>query len=692
MVLREFVNGFRRAISNVPQLSGMTVAVSLSPLAIPLVSGPVFLNGSGLPIGFHAPTIIIGLGKVGRLLFVGHFSIVSGRWRTEAEGAMFLELISRYLCGEGRRIYRAVICGWPIVSEAFTASLAAVDVIAEYTNDPPTTGKCHLGIATTDYGDVSGLENFLSADGGLVVCGVGKPVSRAMRVLLEKYGIGIPQCPITAGDPDRKLVGRIVSDEKQTFCEYIKKFVRKAENPSKHIGPKIDKVTAALRLHILALTGRFCDELQVLASAAWAMLEATGGCYVPGRQTVCPTVVHNVVAVLIADIVPRLQPSCFRGMDRSLPFPGLCDLEPATYAIRIDFPDDCWVSTGLYLIPGVLATVECTCRLPNCWVQAGAHTWSGFQRQGPWRRFPAVTVRVPLDSLTFELCSPFGGIVYVGCDDRAPSFGFDITFHGVGRHPMYSSVEDDAMSDTHFLSAPWGEIETEFVIFTVPVSVFSSSIDLRCACEVLNGMLRTLLSFLADESASPFRVVFDVEIAHPSTAPDYPLFMPVEAAEAVLGAAAPCDALVQMLHRIAKLSLPPSELPSEVREALVVLAVYAAAVTAWPNREEEILLMIHTSSPLWMPLLRIYSAFAKDVFPNAMMQIRPRLAPGAAGAMPLDRQFVKALSKLCDKDFSKQFYGPGGLLAIRRRATEHAPSEGLADYTLDPDDVSANPL
>jgi hypothetical protein len=256
---------------------------------------------------------------------------------------------------------------------------------------------------------------------------------------------------------------------------------------------------------------------------------------------------------------------------------------------------------------------------------------------------------------------------------------------------MYSVVEGAGLVETQSLSAPWGEIETEFVIFTVPVSVFAV-VDLAHACEVLNVMFSTLLAFLADESASPFRVVFDVEIGHPSAAIDYPLFLPIEFAEVILTATAPCDSLIQMLHRIAKLSLPSSDLPNEAREALVLLAVYSAGLKVWPDKQDEILALVHTSSPLWVPLLKIYTESSQEMFPRAIAQIRPKLIPGASGAVPLDRVFVKTLSKLCDQDFTKEFYGKGGFFAVRRRSTESTPSEGLLDYSLDLDEVVEGPM
>jgi hypothetical protein len=599
---------------------------------------------------------------------------------------MFLEFITRFLGGVERTVYRAMLWEWPNASsELLSAALSAVDVVIDSGNEPPSAAKHHLVITTTECSDLASLEAFLEADCGALVCGTGRPVGFAMRVLLEKFGIGIPQCPATVGDAERKMSGR---PAKPTFTllELIRRYVNKVGDPAKRVPQKLDKVITALRFHLVALTGRCYEVLEQVATASWKMLDETGGGYVQGTMTVCPTVLHDMVAVLLGEVIPRLNPLFFENMDRSMPFPGLCTLDRASYEIHVDFAEVSWATTGLYLIPGVLATIEIQSAKRGCWVQAGAQTWSNFQRQGPWKRFPVVTVRVPLDETSVVLCSPFGGIIYVGCD-QVPFSGFDLKFYDVGRHPIYSGLDEEVQADTFFLSAPWGEIETQFAIFTVPVSMFSCAMTMREMCDQIDLMLRTLLLFLADESAVPYRVVFDVEIGPRGHGVDYPLFFPVDSAESILAATEPSEALFQFLLRIARVSLPRSDLPDEIREGVLVLAVYVAQASIWRDGLEAIISMIHTSSPLWMPFLKIYTESRKTVFPELMSQLRPRLW-GCTSGPTMDRLFVKTLSILCEKDMSRDFYGKDGLFSKHRRTTGNGPSGGLVDYTLDTADVS----
>jgi hypothetical protein len=601
--LKEFTAAFLTTVGKIHQPPNMTAAVALTRKAVPLMVGPLFLNGSVLPISFSAPTIVVGIAERGRVLFLGNFAILSGTAATGREGEMFLELVSRYLGGEDRMQYRALICDWPgSAPDALKRAFASVDVAAELGNERLSASKYQFVIVTTEYSDVGAVETYLMSDGGVVVCGMGKPVGIAMRVLLEKYGIGIPQTSTTVGDLDRTISGE---PAKPGFAlpRLIERIIKKSGDPAAHSGPKIDRIITALRFHILALTGQSYAELEPLFVAAWEMLEATGGGYLPGVQTVCPTVIHAMLAMLIADLLPRVTPALFQNVDSSMPFPGRCDLETDSYHIHVDFLDISWVSTGLYLLPGVMATVETNHEVRGLWLQAGAHTWTNFQRQGPWKRFPGVTVRMSLVESTCGCCSPFGGIIYVGCDGDCPNGGCDMTFHNVAECPMYSGVNEALSTDTGFRTAPWGEIETRFAIFTVPASVFSSSLNLRLVCERMDAMLGSLLKFLADQSISPYRIVFDVEIGPVGSGPEYPVFMPIEIVETALAVSEPSETIFQLLIKIARLSFPPSELHNEIRDAVLALAVYGAEATIWPDQAEAISLMMHISSRCWCPFL-----------------------------------------------------------------------------------------
>jgi hypothetical protein len=94
-----------------------------------------------------------------------------------------------------------------------------------------------------------------------------------MGVFLSKHGIGIPECPLAAGDPDRKIPVRVLTNERPTFSTLIIKFIHRTNDPAKHVGPQFDRVIAALRLHVLSLTGRFYDWLAPLATPASSMLD-----------------------------------------------------------------------------------------------------------------------------------------------------------------------------------------------------------------------------------------------------------------------------------------------------------------------------------------------------------------------------------------------------------------------------------
>jgi hypothetical protein len=205
----------------------------------------------------------------------------------------------------------------------------------------------------------------------------------------------------------------------------------------------------------LAFPGRAYPELAELAVACWEILDAAGGG--PG---VCPLMIHCIASALLVELFGKVPPRCFENMDRSFPFPGHCHPQLENFAVSIEVGDDAWYSTGLYLVPGTIATVTIARPAANCWIQAGSHPATTFSHSGPWKRLPAVTIRIPLDEGEIEICSPFGGIVYIVCEG-ADHMTIDLNFYEVGRHPLYSRGNPALWQETHNFDAPWGEIETQ---------------------------------------------------------------------------------------------------------------------------------------------------------------------------------------------------------------------------------------
>jgi hypothetical protein len=620
---------------------------------------------------------VISSANSGRLVFLGHLSILTLCRGVDPELSMILEALCRYAASKHRDVCKALILACPqAAADSLRTSLTELEMTPVVATEVRGTGQYQFIITTTSYNNVSALESYLASGGGVIMCAMGAraPIHGEMRSLLQRYGIGIPEYRGRIGDfaTDSHLEIRISSKDKFSLPKLIAKFVKLAESPQKLMPEQIKKLVTGLRLHIAALTDDVCPQLQELATACWYILDTDAAA---NELSVCPLILHSLIAVLLADILPKLPARCFEDCDRSVPFPGFCSVEISEYTLRVSpLLPTTWSSTGLYLPPGVLATARTDRGIPGAWIQVGAHTCTAISRPGPWKRFPGVTVRFPLDHPDVEICSPFGGILYIGCTE--PQYtAFDIELRNVGRHPVCTAGDQSLSGETQTMLAPWGEIVTEFVIFTVPRTLFSSLFQVFISCTRLDHMVSEVLAFLADNRTSPYRVVFDVEMTASSHEIDYPFFLPIEFAENIFQNGEPSVALFQFLQGIAFRSLP--RFRRTAREALAALAVWDA-VSAWrPENADEIRDMIHTSSRLFPVLKKIHEEIGAAEFTPTLKRIR-----AAAGkAYDLDAMLMNALSMLCRRDLSAEFC----------EAEAPAPSgasDGLFEYRLEKSGVT----
>jgi hypothetical protein len=633
-------------------------------------------------MGLSLPTIAVGVFGSGRLLFVGRYTVLTACRPNDAEMTLFLESICRYCGGEGRGTYRILLLAWPPHAAApLLSCLSSMDMLAELSQTVADLTRFNMVITTTECTEIGALDDFLAGDTGVIVCGIGcdDEVAMPMRKLLEKFGVGIPLCSALVGDPTVGRSGsRVRVSKKYCLPSLIRKFIKKVDNPETHDPNTIDHLTAELRYHLSALPGHAYPELTDLSTACWALLDST--CE---ADVVCPQVLQCIVAVLLIELLGKLPPSCFAGMDRGRVFPGPCRLETESFRARIRVGGDCWVSTGVYLIPGTVATVQVSHALPHCFLQGGAHLPTVVGRSGPWKRYPAVTVRVPLENTTVEICSPFGGILYIVAEG-AEDVRVDVTFCNVGRHPFFSRGDPALWEQTRALPAPWAEVETCFIIFTLPTSFLITLEQPDAACQHIDDLVRMALEFMQDETFAPYRVVFDVEVSAAARRVFYPLILPIENARPIFLCEQPSEALIQFLHHIALRSLRPGSFPTNAREALAALTAYVVASAAWPEQESHIKDMVNSPSPLFNAFFRIYASSDKRLFPSTLSAVRPRISGSAGKGHMVYGFFVKKLSLGCGSDLSQSLL-EGSVTATRPDVgAELGASEDLDDYHLDP--------
>ncbi len=130
-----------------------------------------------------------------------------------------------------------------------------------------------------------------------------------------------------------------------------------------------------------------------------------------------------------------------------------------------------WISTGYYAAPGETITVEAPGVFAGVNVQIGCHS-DQLWHLDQWKRHPEITVRAPLAPPVTRLSSPFGGLVYITVDRAHQTPDLKLRIANVIRSARYVHGQTTLAQWKEQLKhpAPWAEIGSEKLIFSVPLA------------------------------------------------------------------------------------------------------------------------------------------------------------------------------------------------------------------------------
>lgn len=176
-----------------------------------------------------------------------------------------------------------------------------------------------------------------------------------------------------------------------------------------------------------------------------------------------------------SDISPAITSDIFPGMSSDISESDTISSKTVNISTNFCLKQ----SVGLWALPGV----EFTVTIPDEYInelQVYVGIWNGDVRKfSAWERIPApITSSYDIDATTITIANSFGGPIYINipCDyfeDNESFMEFDVTFTNVVPMLYYKKGETTESDWTNQLSnnpAPWGEIEADYTIFTIPRS------------------------------------------------------------------------------------------------------------------------------------------------------------------------------------------------------------------------------
>jgi hypothetical protein len=212
-------------------------------------------------------------------------------------------------------------------------------------------------------------------------------------------------------------------------------------------------------------------------------------------------------------------------------FPGsvAAEAERSGKTIRLNTKQRGWHSTGLYAAPGeiIKITIPESEFKDKLLVRIGCHT-DRLWDHASWSRAPEISTSKLLNTATTETVNAFGGLIYIDVPNGLGEKDFSVSIAGAVQAPYFvlgKTSETEWKSTLRNYPAPWAELESGKVIFTVPSSAIRELDNPAELMEYWNRVMDGIadLATTPRERTKPERIVADVQISAGYMHSGYPI-------------------------------------------------------------------------------------------------------------------------------------------------------------------------
>jgi hypothetical protein len=336
-------------------------------------------------------------------------------------------------------------------------------------------------------------------------------------------------------------------------------------------------------------------------------------------------------------------------------FPGIADPSETTGTFTRNFVLNDgqygWISTGLWLQASESAKITMNKFVPMK-VQVGSHIVELTRREGPYKRWPLIVNEIAFKFESVVVDSPFGGLVYLVTDEIEEDDSIEVTFEGFIECPRYVKGKPEIWEQTKDRNVPWGEMESDFLVFTLPRNIMLQITDFEKLFNIFEIATTVAAEFMCVDIVSPVRVVYDCEILSGSIYPkNYnPIYLHLTKATDLFDCEKPSTRLFQLFTKIGMSLISSDNLDKLTKKTLSVIASADAFLKIWPN--EDPFQYMNKCSKLTQSLWEIHTNVSNEIIPQTIDQLRGVLPD--EGGSPDDPwiAFVMLLSKNGGRNFT----------------------------------------
>lgn len=498
------------------------------------------------------------------------------------------------------------------------------------------------------------------------------------NIWLSRCGLGISNAHIifpVIPKATMKVITKSYDLEQTTFPFIVD--IYKAIIQSDNIDiPEFSSVVNYLRYNILSINRNKNDFLTDILDVSMEFLQSTN---YEQPEGLFYSVVHEIVAILLCDVINNIDPHEFESrMFNANLFPG--EFEPSQdllqeVEITVSLKSNEWHSTGLWLPARSISRVTITSisnnkppinenlrpNSPNLqneaindennenllnryfedlYIQVGSQSESLLVSPGPWKRWPNVVLTYPIVGNSFEISSPFGGLIYI--DDtyiqpsghasqdltvinvnEAPTVDFKpqngrprkitFKFSNVVHCPFYSNL--DTWNETKDSQAPWAEFTTKYSIITLPSDTLKKVHNIESNIKIIDSIIKEILNFSCYTLTRKFRLVFDIDAPKSGSTSSYPLMLSYDILESFINMDVPSSDIFTMILKISIVTIPENALHPIVEAGFGTLIATHTLLRIYPTKVKSPYDFIYGHmTPIFNELWEIYVRSDKKLF------------------------------------------------------------------------------
>lgn len=287
------------------------------------------------------------------------------------------------------------------------------------------------------------------------------------------------------------------------------------------------------------------------------------------------------------------------------------------------------------------------------------HTDSLLKSSGPYKRWPNVTqlFQYETESEKLIIASPFGGLIYIVVDEKnQKQFKINVTFTNVCQSVFIKPYDksDNNSDDYKFddgIFPPWGEIQTKYVCFTIPLSEIIKIQNVFQFAQYFDKLISILLKFIGFKRKKLFRIVFDINSPIGGSTNSYPLMLNCNCIEGIFLNELPSSDLFTALMMIAIASFPDDSLNPNIEVAFATLSVAHTFKMMWPDVSP--CQFTYTNViPLFTEMWEIYEKEDPDIFAKAFFAFQQSNKEKKFTSDESFALIVNKLSSLSNNDYS----------------------------------------